>query len=76
MKHPPANKLNVNQKVNNMAVNDSKKAIRLSIVMIIYTVSAFFVIGDNEWITPIRLLFVFCFFFVFWVAWSILNEKM
>jgi hypothetical protein len=58
-----------------MQQNNSKKTIKLSIIMIIYTASAFFVIGNNEWITPIRLLFVFCFFFVFWVAWNILNEK-
>lgn len=59
-----------------MQQNNSKKAIRLSIVMIIYTISAFFVLGDNEWITPIRLLFVFCFLFILWVAYSILNDKM
>lgn len=57
-----------------MEKNNSKN-VKLSIVMIIYTLSAFFVIGDNEWTTPIRIFFVTCFFYVFLIAYSILNDK-
>jgi hypothetical protein len=54
----------------------NKNRIKLAIIMMIYTLTLFFIIGDNEWHTGVRLVFSLGFFFVFWMAWSILNDKM
>ena len=54
----------------------NKNRIKLAITMLIYTITLFFIIGDNEWNTGVRLSFSVGFFFVLWVANDILNDKM
>jgi hypothetical protein len=55
---------------------NKKNKIKLAITMLIYTITLFFIIGDNEWNTGVRLLFSFGFFFVLWMAHNILNDSM
>ena len=57
-------------------IDKNKNRIKLAITMLIYTITLFFIIGDNEWSTPVRGVFSLGFFFVFWMAWSIINDKM
>ena len=57
-------------------IDKNKNRIKLAVTMLIYTLTLFFIIGDNEWNTGVRGVFSFGFFFVFWMAWSIINDKM
>lgn len=53
----------------------NKNKIYLAVTMLIYTFTLFFIIGDNEWNTGVRAIFAFGFFYVFWFAYSIINDK-
>jgi hypothetical protein len=57
-------------------IDKNKNRIKLAITMLIYTLTLFFIIGDNEWSTQVRGVFSFGFFFVFWMTNNILNDKM
>jgi hypothetical protein len=52
----------------------NKNIIKLAITMLIYTITLFFIIGDNEWNTGVRLTFSLGFFFVLWMAHESIKQ--
>ena len=58
-----------------MAQQNDKNKTKLAIIMLIYTLTIFFIIGDNEWHTGVRVMFSFGFFSVFGISWGVLNDK-
>ena len=59
-----------------MAQDKNKNTIKLAIVMLIYIISAFFIIGDNEWNTGIRFMVTIFFFFTLGIAHGVINNKL